>query len=238
MSKDDILFLIIGLLLGLIIGYKLTESYNQRAAAPVAAANPAAAAPANAPAPNEPGAPEPLADPQVLAAAQKRAQDEPQNFDAQMQAGGVFYQANRYTEAADFLIKANKLRPDAPEPMVLLGNTYFDDATRNNANDKWPLAEKWYSAALAKDGKNINARTDLGLTFFKRDPPDYARALKEFQASLALDPRHEPTLLNTASVYLKMSNAKDAQATLDKLAQVNPNNPALAQLREDLAKIK
>ena len=236
MSKDDLLFSIIGILSGFILGFFLTNSYNQRAVAPAASTtNQVASAPATQ---TEAPAPPDTPDPQMLAAAQKRASDAPQDFEAQMQAGEIFYRAKKYTEAAGFLNKANQIKPDAFEPLIGLGNTYFDDAAKNNANDKWPLAEKWYSEALKKDANNVGTRTDLGLTFVFREPPDYERAIENFRKSLELDPQHEQTLQNLTFAYLKTNNKKEATATLLRLEKVNPKNAALGKLREDVAAAK
>lgn len=237
MTKDDVLFSIIGLLLGFILGYMLTNNFNQRALAPApAASEPPPAGLAQAP----PGGPaqNPQADPQALDQAQQQAAAKPNDYDAQFQAGEVFYQAWRYDEAAKYYEKASQLRPDSTVPMIALGNNHFDHAARFQANDRWPLAEKWYAAALAKDSKNVNARTDLGLTFFFREPPDYDRALKEFRKSLELNPQHEPTLQNMAALYIKKNDKATAQDFLSKLEKLNPQNPALNALREDLAKLK
>jgi tetratricopeptide (TPR) repeat protein len=243
MSKDDLLFTIIGLLLGFILGYVLTNNYNQR----LALAGPANSALLNEATPAgdnaeekqiEPEPEKPDADPQVLAEAQKRADGEPTNYEIQMQAGEVFYRAWRYAEAAKFLERAVKLRPKEVEPLVALGNTYFDDAARNNANDKWPLAEKTYQAALALEAKNPSVRTDLGLTFFYREPPDYDRALQEFRKTLETVPNHEPALQNVASVYLKKGDKAQAEKALAALEKVNPANPALPTLRGELEKLK
>ena len=91
-----------------------------------------------------------------------------------------------------------------------------------------------YTAALVKDPKDINVRTDLGLTFLVREPPDLNRAVQEFRRSLQIDPRHEQTLQNMTIALLKKGSYAEADATLKKLAEVNPNNQSLAQLRSDL----
>jgi tetratricopeptide (TPR) repeat protein len=232
MSKDDLLFSIIGLLLGFILGFFLTNSYNQKAAAPAPqAAQTAADAPANEPAP-------PAVDPQELEAAKKQAADAPQDFAAQMNAGEAFYRARKYPEAAEFLNQANKLRPDAVETMIALGNTYFDDAANSEANDKWPVAEKWYTEALKKDAKNVNVRTDLGLTYLFRDPPDLDRAIQSFRKSLEIDPKHEQTLQNLTFALIKNNDKKGAGEALAQLEKTNPKNEALTKLRADLNGLK
>ena len=93
--------------------------------------------------------------------------------------------------------------------------------------DLYDEAEKWYLLALEKEPKNINVRTDLGLTFFLREPRDSARAIKEYKASLAIDPDHEITLQNLALAYQENGDTENLLATLDKLKNVNPNNPVV-----------
>jgi len=98
MTKDNILFSIIGVLLGFIIGFMFANNANQQAIRPRAAQ--ASTAQGNLPAdhPQIPSnAVKDQADsqqgamPQVQAAIDK-ARNEPDNFEAQKQAGMMFYQ--------------------------------------------------------------------------------------------------------------------------------------------------
>jgi tetratricopeptide (TPR) repeat protein len=228
MSKDDVLFSIIGLLLGFILGFFVTNSFNQKAAAPAPTAT-------NAPGPTDAGPPQQqLPDPQVLEAAKKKAAEAPDDYEAQMAAGEAFYRAIRYQEAINYLLKANQIRPQDVEPMVALGNTYFDDAARNRLNGQWLQAEKWYAEALKVDEKNVNVRTDLGLTFFYRTPPDYEKAIGHFRKSLEIDPEHLPSLQNLAIAFNKTNKKSESEAILAKLDKLNPELSAKA--REEMAK--
>ena len=77
-------------------------------------------------------------------------------------------------------------------------------------------------------------QTDLGNAFYRRTPPDYARAIKEYRKTLAINPQHEKALQNLAAAALLLKDKATARTALDQLAAVNPNNPALAGLRENL----
>lgn len=228
MKKDDILFGIIGILLGFILGFMLTNSFNQRnlVGAPATAGTTGAD--------NAPPEAEAPPDPQVLEAARQKAAAEPSNFETQMQTGDVFYRARRYAEAVPYFTKANELQPEAWEPLVALGNVYYDDARDNEDNSKWPLSEKWYLAALAKQPKNHNIRTDLGLTYVFRKPPEFDRAIKEFKQVLSENPNHEPALQNLIVAYTQKKDLNAAKASLAQLEKINPNNPALDSLREGI----
>ena len=56
----------------------------------------------------------------------------------------------------------------------------------------------WYEAALAIDESNIDASTDLGLSYYYTSRAD--RALLQFDYSLSIDPNHVATLLNQGIV--------------------------------------
>ena len=70
---------------------------------------------------------------------------------------------------------------------------------------------------LRKKPDDVNVRTDLGLTFVFRDPPNYDRAIQEFKRSLEKDPNHIQTLQNLTVAYSKKGDAANAKATLAKL---------------------
>src|SRR5215210_4403548 len=149
MTKDNILFSIIGVLLGVLVGYVFASTVNQRGymertppSGRVAAAGQMgggsespqgdATLPSNAVA--EQGA-ESGADRALI----EQAEAEPDNFDSQMRAAAIHYKNRRYNEAIQLLMRANQLRPDSYDAIVALGNANFD------ANS-FEIAEKWYTA--------------------------------------------------------------------------------------------
>jgi tetratricopeptide (TPR) repeat protein len=240
MSKDNILFAIIGVLLGFIAGFLFANTVNQRGMptrASSAASRPAsqgAEAP-NAPVANPPNSTQDINElSNVLKEAIEKAKSEPSNFDAQVAAAKRLYENRLYEQAIEYFVRANKLRPDDYETITNLGNTYFDDG-------KFDLAEKWYNTALAKRPNDVNVRTDLGLSFFFRQPRDMDRAIKEFRAALQQDPKHEQTLINLIVVLSEKGDVEEARAALAQLEKANPNNSALPKLRsrvEEIAKKK
>src|SRR5215213_7932184 len=230
MNKENTLFGIVGLLLGLIIGFMFANNVNQKAAVVA----PAAAVKQN---PNMPEghpdisgatnpAPAALSAPQVQAAIEK-AKQEPDNFEAQIKAAEVNYQIEAYDKAIEYLKQANKIKPEDYETIVNLGNAFFDSGN-------YAEAEKSYAAALEKKPDDENVRTDLGLTFIFRDPPEYDRAIKEFEQVLAKNINHPQALQNLTVAYTKKGNAAKAKETVDKLEQVDPTNVAISKLREDI----
>jgi tetratricopeptide (TPR) repeat protein len=224
------MFGVFGLIAGLVIGFVLSNSVNRSAgetvAAPAAASN-TSGSQGSLPPDHPPlgtsaaaGESRGTAMPQIAEAIDK-ARLEPNNYEAQMTAADLYYQIQRFAEAARIYETAAKLRPGAAEPLIKAGNAHFD-------TKQYEQAEKWYLLALQKEPKNLSVRTDLGLTFFLREPPDLDRAIKEYKASLAIDPDHELTLQNLAAAYREAGDDDNTWATLERLRRVNPNNPALA----------
>jgi tetratricopeptide (TPR) repeat protein len=228
MTKDNILFSVIGVLVGLLAGYVFASTVNQQGYATRAPAGGVVASGQTAQ--NSPQSNAAAESGNVSSADQavlERAQAEPDNFEAQMSAAAILYRNRRFNEAIELFTRANQLRPDNYEALVFLGNSNFD-------TERYETAEKWYTAALVKNPKDINVRTDLGLTFLFRKEQDVDRAIKEFRRSLELDPRHEQTLQNMAVALIKKGSFSEAEVMLGKLAEVNPGNAGLPKLRSDL----
>lgn len=228
MQKNSILFGIVGLIVGLIVGFFAANSINRSAISQQTAALP----PINAPlagqqtanAPNNAAAGGMLADVQEKL---DKAKLEPNNFAAQMNAGDMYAQIGRYDQAFEFYQKGVALNPDSFEANVQLANAYFD-------NRQFENAEKYYARALEINPKDVNARTDLGTTFVERQTPDYARAVAEFKKALEVNPKHEPTLYNLGVAYKRMSDTENAEKTFAELEQTNPNSPLVGRLRQVL----
>jgi tetratricopeptide (TPR) repeat protein len=164
--------------------------------------------------------------PQVMESIEK-AKQQPQNYEAQLTAADLYYQIQRFEDAAKYYEAASKLKPTEAEPMIKAGNANFDA-------EKYEIAETWYAKALEKDPKNLGVRTDYGLTFFLRSPRDIDRAVKEYKAALAIDPNHEITLQNLALAYAEAKDSANLRSTVEKLKAVNPNNPAVKKLETAL----
>ena len=235
MRKENILFGVFGLIVGLVVGFVFANSVNKTSIDKASAqATNSTGAPSNpAIPPDHPPLGGQTGDatqtaplPQVMESIEK-AKQQPQNYEAQMTAADLYYQIQRFEDAAKYYEAANKLKPAEAEPIIKAGNAHFD-------GEKYEEAEKWYVQALAKEPKNINVRTDLGLTFFLRTPRDVERAIKEYKVSLGIDPEHEITLQNLALAYSENNDKENLKATFEKLKKVNPKNPAVTRLEGTL----
>jgi tetratricopeptide (TPR) repeat protein len=231
MTKENILFIVIGLLGGFIVGFFFANSVNQGAlmSATPAATQSAAGLPSGHPAVNGSGS-SGGAIPEVQAAIETAKQN-PDDFDAQIKAAELYYQIQRFEGSIEFLKRASELRPDNYDVMVNLGNAYFDAG-------KYEEAEKAYGKALTKKADDLNVRTDMGLTFVFRDNPDYDRAIREFTHVLGVDPGHVQALQNLTVAYTKKQDRSNASVTLARLEQADAGNGALPKLKEEIQKLK
>jgi tetratricopeptide (TPR) repeat protein len=157
-----------------------------------------------------------------------QAKNQPESFDAQMKAGDLYQKIQNFEKAAGFYDAAAVLKPAEYAQIVRLGNAFFDIR-------QFEKAAAFYSQALETKPADIGVRTDLGITFVERPNPDYDRAIKEFQESLKLNSKHEPTLYNLSAAYHKKGDAENAQKYLAQLEQANPNSPLVGKLKQTIS---
>jgi tetratricopeptide (TPR) repeat protein len=242
MTKENVLYSALGLLLGYVVAFTFVTYANLHPDGDGAGAKNAAAAGRNLP-PGHPdledgGGPSEAALEQMRE-ADKRARENPQDFDLQLAAAEGHAQVGQYEETIDFLSRANELQPDNYEVIVHLGDYNYEAG-------RFEVAERWYKEALRRNPDDVTVRTDLGLTYFLRRPSDIESALAEFRHSLERDPAHELTLQNITAVLARKANlpetnaadkkkaVEEAEQTLARLEAVNPQNQALPRLREGL----
>lgn len=229
MIKDKLIFGIVGLVFGLVIGFMFANRLNRESTtSTVSASSTTTAGESNSSLPpNHPpigqngNSASGAAVPEVTAAIEKARQN-PDNYEAQMTAGDLYYQIQRFPDAVKFYEAANRIRPNEGEAIIKLGNSLFD-------SEQYEQAGKWYEKALQQRPKDVNVRSDLGLTFFLREPRDIDRAIQEFQASLAIDPNHEMTLQNLAIAFSEKGDKENAEKTVERLKKVNPDNPVVVK---------
>ncbi len=131
-------------------------------------------------------------------------------------------------KALPVLIRAYGLDASDYDVIVGLGNTYYDIGYFGKDNPSFERSREFYSKALAKRPDDIEVRTDLGLTYFLQEPPDYPTAIAEFEKSLAIDPKHEKTL-SFAALAMKNQSKEPAKYS-SVLRTVNPNSPTLREI--------
>jgi tetratricopeptide (TPR) repeat protein len=182
MTRENLLFAVIGILFGFIVGFMFASTMNQRS--PQVAAG--AADNRNLPS-DHPQVPsgDPKNPQQVFADVQQaigKAKSEPNNFDAQIKAAELYYQIQRHEQAIEYLLKANQLKPDSYEAIVALGQVNLDAK-------HFDQAEKWFKAALLKKPEDL--RVWASLTFALIEKGDADAAAKSLAAMEKLDSTNE-----------------------------------------------
>jgi tetratricopeptide (TPR) repeat protein len=183
MTRDNLLFVIIGVLFGFIVGFLFASTMAQRSNSDAPTASSSGQMPTDHPALGaNPGAPNQGNMQAEVTAQLEKARSDPKNFEAQVKAAELYYQIQRYDPAIEFLLKANQLKPDDYQTVVLLGVVNLDAG-------HYEVAEKWYRAALLKQPDDVAAVAGLAAaTLGKGDAKAAERAIANLEK---VDPTSE-----------------------------------------------
>ena len=218
--QRNILFGIVGVVIGLVIGFGAANSINRQDDLNTSSTNNSS----QQLAPQSSRSSGMFADVDQMI---QTAQSEPQNFVAQMRTGDMYAKIGKFDSAIEFYKRGILLKPDDFNANVVLANALFDSQRFEEASD-------YYAKAVKINGADVNARTDLGTTFVERSNPDFERAIREFKAALEIDPKHEPTLYYLGIAYLRKGEKDKADRTLAELEKANPASSLIGRLRQNI----
>jgi tetratricopeptide (TPR) repeat protein len=182
MTRDNLLFAIIGILFGFIVGFLFASNMSQRMTGPTSITADSRNLPSDHPPIQSGGAQDPQ---QVFAQVQEsmaRARNEPKNFEAQVTAARLEYQIQRYDQAVEFLLKANQLQPDNFEVVVMLG-------AANLEGGHYDMADKWYKIALGMKPNDVGVLASLAYMQLKKG--DAGAAEKAIATLEKVDPNNQ-----------------------------------------------
>jgi tetratricopeptide (TPR) repeat protein len=232
MNKQNYLYGIIGLLIGLIIGYIGTDYINRSTPPeqPAMVSGDQAALPANHPPTDSSasagseskGGP----NPDVMQVIEQ-ARNEPSNFDAQIKAAELYKQIGRIDGTLEFYERAAKIKPKDFNLLRTLGDMNFD-------LKRYQEAEKWYQLATRVNPNNAAIWMDLGSSYYLRQPRDLDKAIAAYRSALKADPRHENTLQNLTRALIDKGDKAAARESLKQLEKLYPNNQSLSKFRSEL----
>jgi tetratricopeptide (TPR) repeat protein len=164
MNRDNILFTIVGLLTGFIVGYFVAGSNRARTAAPAAASSAPAASAATASISTSPELLQRVSD---LKTALDR---EPENADLQKQLGDAYYDMNDWGKAAEWYEKALQKKSADANVITDLGSCYRNLGKFSQAVDEYEKAQK-------VDPTHVQSLLNLTLVYtFDLKDPDKAQA--------------------------------------------------------------
>lgn len=109
---------------------------------------------------------------------------------------------------------------------VQRGNWLYD-------HQRWTEAIASYEEAIRLGLDNPDVRTDLGSSYrFANDP---MKALELYQLAQRMDPQHENSLLNTATLYAQvLRDPVKARETFEQFRRRFPNSASMAQVQRAL----
>jgi Flp pilus assembly protein TadD len=196
MTRDNLLFTIIGLLLGFIVGFMLASSMTQREASPAATARTQNLPPDHPPTGADDGQGQTPGQMQAeVTATLDKAKKEPNNFDAQVKAAALYYKINRFDDAIGFLLKANQLQPDDYETVANLGMVNMDAG-------HYETAEKWYKAASVKKPDDVRVLAGMCFVYLEQSK------VPESEAAIAKLAKVDPNSQDLAQFRERLTKLK------------------------------
>lgn len=225
MNKNKYLIGLIGLALGFIVSFFMTQNYNKSNASPAAPGAPTGMA-------GGPGGQQAMMG--QVAGVIEKAKNAPNDFQAQVEAAKVFNQIGRVAETVDYLKKAYAI--DAAKFNELgaagfLGQYYFEQKD-------YPEAETWFNRAIKADPKESDLYVGLAETFVQREPPQPDEAIAQLQQALSVDPKNAHALGHLVEAYALKKDARGAEETVTRLKETEPTNKRITALQTMVADLK
>jgi len=210
MNKDQLQFLVSGILFGFLVGYVIAYAVHEpkvvRQAAPVPAAGNLGMGQSLPPAGGGP----------------------PGDAPGGAQGGGDERMMAQVFQEITALKAAIQKDPKDVTALFRLANMYHDAR-------KFDQAVDYYKKGLAITPKDVDARTDMGICLYEMGMAD--DAIAQFRTSLSYEPNHWQTWLNLGIVALSSKNdVKTAAEAFDKVEALNPGFKDLPMLKDALKK--
>lgn len=239
MKNKILVAAILGLLAGLITGFTVANSINRTEINTLRGQVEQGKKPGvNS---QSPGDAFSIADDEIKAKLAE-ADANPENFTYQKNLGAALYRyatmkndAALLVDALRILTRANSLDGSDYEVTVDLGNALFDSGYLKKDVASIKKSRDLYIKALEVKPTDADVRSDLAMTFVLDTPPDYNRAVEEFQKALKSNPKKERALTFLTQTYMQLGNWAEAQKTLDLLKASFPKNDKISDLTSQIA---
>jgi tetratricopeptide (TPR) repeat protein len=225
-NKNKYLIGLIGLAVGFIISFFLTQNYNKSNAAPAAAAGNTS--------PMAGGAGGQQAMMGQVQQVIEKAKNAPNDFQAQVEAAKVFNQIGRVAETADYLKRAYAIDQNKFNELGaagFLGQYYFEQKDYGES-------ETWFNRAIKADPKDPDLYVALAETYVQREPPQPDQAIAQLQQALAVDQKNGHALGHLVEAYALKKDARGAEETVKRLKEVDPTNQRMAALESMVEDVK
>lgn len=124
-------------------------------------------------------------------------------------AGNKDYEAQKYTEAVDDYIAAQRENPDLPQPYYNAGNAFHRQGNLESAAAQSKQAIRSAEGELAQ-----NSYYNLGNTYFRAE--DWEAAIEAYKEALKLNPEDEQAKYN---LELALKNLQEQQQQMQQQQQ-------------------
>jgi tetratricopeptide (TPR) repeat protein len=224
-----------GLAVGFIISFLWVSSYNKNNAPPSAPQPAGATSGGMAAGSNSSGQQAMMGQVQQII---EKAKSNPKDFQAQIDAAGVYYQSGKEAETVDYLKKAYELKPqEFKTNQQLLGAlpliaTYYAD------QKQYDEADTWFRRSMEIEPTNDAIRVELASSYIQRQPPQPDKAIQELQTALKANPKDGHALGHLVEAYAVKKDAAGAEEAINRLREVEPSNKRLAALQNMVADLK
>jgi tetratricopeptide (TPR) repeat protein len=227
-NRNKYLIGFIGLAVGFIVSFFLTQNYNKSNAAPGSAGTPSGMSSGAG------GAGGQQAMMGQVAGIIEKAKNSPNDFQAQVEAARAFNQIGRIAETADYLKKAYAI--DAAKFNELgaagfLGQYYFEQKD-------YAESETWFNRAIKADPKETDLYVALAETYVQREPPQPDQAIAQLQQALGVDPKNAHALGHLVEAYALKKDPRGAEETVKRLKEADPTNQRISVLETLVTDLK
>ena len=227
MNKNKYLFGLIGLVIGFMLSFFITQSLNRSGA--VTGAQPAVSGGGA-----QPGGPSQQAMMASVRETLEKAKNNPNDFEAQVNAARQFVQVNQVDKSVEYLKRAFEINPAEAGNLGIppfIGQYYFQEKN-------YVESEKWFREALKSEKEKGPVYVEIGSTYILRNPPDPDSAITNLQAALELDSKDGHALGHMVEAYLLKKNASEAENILNRLKEAEPGNKRISLYQNLLADLK
>lgn len=128
------------------------------------------------------------------------------------------------------LLQQLKTRPNDPDLLVNVANSYYDGQDYGKAID-------YYQKALKFKPQDVNLRTDMATAMWYSGDAD--GAIKQYEQSLKFQPTHPQTLFNMGIVrWQGKKDGKGAVQFWEKLLATDPGYPDRAKVQQLIDRVR
>ncbi len=138
---------------------------------------------------------------------------------------GLYGQIGKFSDEIPWAQKAIKINPKYSMGYINLGNGYFGNGDVKNA-------ELCYKKADSLDSQGPYAPYSLGVIEEKKG--NFKAAISYYEQSISRDPNFENGYYNLAAAYANIKDYKNANKSILKVLELNPNAKDAQELHEHI----